>query len=41
MVLENTEGFNLRIPLKPYEAVVHKAADFARYCFSFLPKSGL
>ncbi|MDW8022448.1 MAG: hypothetical protein RMJ15_01695 [Nitrososphaerota archaeon] len=41
MVLENTEGFNLRIPLKPYEAVVHKAADFARYCFSFLPKIGV
>ncbi|MEM3789386.1 MAG: hypothetical protein QXN95_05930, partial [Candidatus Bathyarchaeia archaeon] len=41
MALENNDDFDLKLPLKPYEAVVHRGVDFVRYCFSFLPKIGV
>jgi hypothetical protein len=41
MMFEEAEVHDLKLPLKTYEAVVHKIVDCARYCFSFLPKIGV
>jgi len=36
-----TENYDVKLPLKSYEKIGHKAIDLVRYCLSFLPKIGL
>ncbi|MGQ9507618.1 MAG: hypothetical protein ACUVTB_07195 [Candidatus Bathycorpusculaceae bacterium] len=40
MGLETAQGYAVKLPLKSYEVIAYKTADFVRYCLSYLPKIG-